>query len=166
MSSSTTHTQAGYRERLWPSPWFFIALLLIIPAVALVTTPINAVIAVPLAIGLYLVIALSLAFSAPVIAVRGDVLLAGNAHISVDRLGPTELLETAELRRAIGPGLDARAHLLVRGYIHRGVRIRIDDDNDPAPYWILTTRRPQMLVRVIEQAQRARPSEPPEPSDA
>ena len=143
----------SYRERLIPGPGMFLALLLLLPAVALVFTPINASIAIPAGIIVYLIAAVTLLLLAPTIRVVGDRLIAGHAEIPVAQLGEIELLGAEGLRAAIGPGLDARSYLLVRGWIHRGVRITNIDPADPAPYWILTTRHPQKLATVIRAAQ-------------
>lgn len=155
MSRAPSPASAAYRERLWPTLWLFVALLLIIPAVALAVTPINSTIAIPAAIALYVIAAGSLALASPAIVVEHGVLTAGRARIPVRMLGRAETLDADELRAAIGPRLDARAHLLVRGYIHRGVRIEVTDPDDPTPYWVLTTRRPQTLLDAIEAARGA-----------
>ncbi|XPP25921.1 MAG: DUF3093 domain-containing protein [Leucobacter sp.] len=152
MSRTSPSAPASYRERLWPTPWLFVALLLIIPAVALVVTPMSTGLALPLGIALYVLIAGSLTLMSPTIAVEDGVLVAGRARIPVAMLGTAVALDSEELRAAIGPGLDARAHLMVRGYIHRGAKVEVVDPADPAPYWVVTTRRPQSLLAAIEAA--------------
>ena len=154
MTSDATAATAArpYSERLLPGPGLFIALLLLVPAVALVLTPINSAIAIPTAIVVYLLIALALVLMSPSIQVDGVSLTAGRARIPVEQLGRIELLGSDALRAAIGPGLDARSYLLIRGWIHRGLRIENIDPADPAPYWILTTRNPQRLADAIEAA--------------
>jgi len=132
-----------------------IALLLLIPAGLLAVYPVNASIAPYIAVALYVVIAGSLALAAPTIAVRDGVLQAGNARIPVSQIGTTELLDADGLRQILGPGADARAYLVVRGYIHRGVRIEIADPSDPTPYWVLTSRRPQQLLQSLSGARAA-----------
>ncbi|MDI6024309.1 DUF3093 domain-containing protein [Leucobacter sp. UT-8R-CII-1-4] len=148
-------SSSNYRERLWPSPGLMIALLLLLPAVYMVITPIQASLAIPIAIGVYLLIAGSLVLMSPVVQISDGVFSAGSAKIPVSALGEVELLDDAGLRRAIGPGADARAYLLVRGFIHRGIRVEVTDEADPTPYWILTTRRPQQLAAAIKQANAA-----------
>lgn len=143
---------AAYRERLWPTPWLFVALLLIIPGVALVMTPINAGLALPLGIAAYVLVAGSLTIASPRVTVDNGTLVAGRAQIPVAMLGEAVPLDADELRTAIGPGLDARAYLMVRGYIHRGIKVAVTDPADPAPYWVVTTRRPQQLVAAIDAA--------------
>ena len=143
---------SGYRERLVPGPGLFLVTLLVIPAVALVLLPINGAIAVPVAIAVYAVVAITLLLLSPTVRVEGGRLAAGRAEIPVEQLGAVELLGAARLREAIGPGLDARSYLVVRGWIHRGVRIANVDPEDPAPAWIITTRHPQRLAAAIEAA--------------
>jgi len=138
-----------YHERLLPGPSFFAALLLVIPAVFLVMMPINQAAAAPTAIGLYLVLIALAILGSPTLDVRDGVLRAGRAAIPVELIGEVEALDAASLRAAIGPGADARNFLLLRGWIHRGVRIEIVDENDPTPNWIVTSRKPLALAEAL-----------------
>lgn len=90
--------------------------------------------------------------SAPVVQVKDGVLFAGSASIPVSALGQVQVLDDETLRTTIGPGADARAFLLVRGFIHRGLRIEIADSSDPTPYWVLTSRKPQRFADAIAAA--------------
>lgn len=144
----------SYRERLIPGPGLFVALLLLIPAVALVLTPVNAAIAIPTGVIVYVIATATLLLLSPTITVAEGRLIADRATIPVEQLGRIELLGSEALRAAIGPGLDARSFMLVRGWIHRGLRIENIDPADPAPVWILTTRHPQRLADAIEGARR------------
>ena len=51
---------------------------------------------------------------------------------------------------------DARAYLLLRPYLKRGVRVDITDPADPAPYWLVSSRRPDALVSALEATRAAR----------
>lgn len=146
----SAQTSPTYRERLVPGPGIFIAVLLVVPAVALVMTPIDRALAWPLAVTIYVIIALTMLLLSPKITVENGTLTAGHASIPASQLGAAEALGADGLRAAIGPGLDARSYLLVRGWIHRGVRIENIDANDPAPYWIMTTRHPERLINAIQ----------------
>ena len=154
MTGTPTHspTDTDYRERLLPGPSLFIALVLVIPAVALVLTPINAQWALPTGLIIYVILAATFLLLSPSIVVSGGRLTAGRAEIPVTALGRIELLGSEALKAAIGPGVDARSYLLVRGWIHRGVRVENIDAADPVPQWILTTRHPQKLAEAIEAA--------------
>jgi len=167
MTASTS--PEPFRERLVPGPLFFVALLLLIPGVALIFTPFAQAIAFPIAIATYLVVAASFLFLAPVLEVRDGVLRAGQAQIAVTHLGKIEVLDDASLRTIVGPGADARAHLMLRGYIHTGLRIEITDPSDPTPYWVLTSRKPRLLRSALEtgrpdSSQAAPPTETQSPT--
>jgi hypothetical protein len=58
--------------------------------------------------------------------------------------------EEATLQR--GRLLDARAWLLIRGWVGPVVKIDLADASDPTPYWIVSTRTPDALVAAIDTA--------------
>ena len=82
-------------------------------------------------------------------------LVAGHARIPMALVGdPTAYRgEDATLER--GRLLDARAWLLIRGWIKPVVKVPLLDQDDPAPYWLLSTRNPDQLVRVLGEARRS-----------
>lgn len=141
-----------YRERLIASPWIFIATALVIPASLLVFLPISIVAGVAVAIVLYGGCVLLLSWGSPVIEVRDGGISAGRARlpIAVAREATAFRGEEATLER--GQRLDARAWLLIRGWVSPVVRIDLDDPSDPTPYWLISTRRPEQLVAAIETA--------------
>lgn len=147
MTANTTAVR--YRERLLPGPGFFGAWLLLIPATALVMTPINKSAAIPVAVGLYVLVALIFFALSPVIQVGNGELRAGRAAIPVSLIGAVEPLGADALRDAIGPGADARNYMVVRGWIHRGLKLEITDESDPTPHWILTSRKPLALAEAL-----------------
>lgn len=146
------NSAAQYSERLLPSPGFFVAWLLLIPASALVMTPINKSAAIPVAIGLYVLAVVIFYVLSPVLRVENGKLTAGRATIPLELVGEVETLGSDALRHAIGPGADARAYLVVRGWIQRGIKVEITDENDPTPHWIITSRKPVTLQEAIQAA--------------
>ena len=152
----TAHdTTVRYRERLLPGPGFFIAWLLLIPATALVMTPINKAAAIPVAVGLYIVVALIFVALSPVLQVEQGEFRAGRATIPVKFIGAVDALGSDALRDIIGPGADARNFMVVRGWIQRGLKVEITDEQDPTPHWIITSRKPLALAEALEAAKRA-----------
>jgi hypothetical protein len=141
-----------YRERLWATPWLFIATLLVIPAVMLVFAPINFTVGVVLALLFYVAIVVALIVSAPTIRVTEEELIAGSARIPLGLTGEPAAYtgDAATLQR--GQRLDARAWLLIRGWITPVVKVPVIDPDDPTPYWLLSTRNPDQLVRVLGEA--------------
>lgn len=128
-----------------------------IPASLLVFLPINPFVGVGVAAVLYLGCIGLLILAAPVIAVTDSELIAGRARIPLSALGAITAFSGEEARLERGPRLDARAWLLIRGWVDPVVRIEIHDTNDPTPYWLLSTRRP---VDVIAAIDRLRPRTP------
>ena len=82
-------------------------------------------------------------------------LQAGRARIEAAYLGRAEALDADATRLVAGRDADARAFLLLRPYLHRAVRIEINDPADPAPYWLVNTRRPERLVAALDSLARA-----------
>jgi Protein of unknown function (DUF3093) len=75
-----------------------------------------------------------------------DGLRAGRALLPWEHIGPSVALDRAEARRQLGPEADARAYLLVRSYCPGAVKVYVDDESDPTPYWIVSSRRPDALA--------------------
>ena len=74
---------------------------------------------------------------------------AGRARIGSEHLGAAEALDAERTRRVAGPEADARAFLLLRPYLKRAVRVEITDPADPAPYWLVSSRRPEELAGAL-----------------
>ena len=83
------------------------------------------------------------------VEVRGGVLYAGPAHISVGLLGPVEPLDAEETRRVHGVDADARAFLFTRPYLKRSVLVPVLDPADRTPYWLVSTRHPHQLAAAL-----------------
>jgi hypothetical protein len=104
------------------------------------------------------VVAVFIGYGSARIRVDDGVLRAGRAHIDVRHLGDALALDAAASRALAGREADARAYLLLRPYLSRGVRVDVVDPDDPTPYWLLGTRHPDQLVAAIESA-RVQPGE-------
>lgn len=150
-----------YRERLWAAPWLFVATALVIPASIIVFAPINMTVGIVCAVLLYAGCVAGLIAGSPTIEVTTGELKAGRAHIERRYLGAAETFEGTEATMQRGRLLDARAWLLIRGWVSGVVRIPILDEDDPAPYWLISTRRPNELARALND--RAGDNLPPAP---
>jgi hypothetical protein len=148
----SNRTVTIYRERLWPAPWLFISTALVIPASLLVFLPIDVGAGVVTAVVLYLGCVGLLVAASPVIEVTASHLVAGKARLPIAIVGSVEGFRGEAARLERGQRLDARAWLLIRGWIDPVVRIELDDPADPAPYWLVSTRRPDELAAAIETA--------------
>jgi hypothetical protein len=143
-----------YREKLWPSPWLFVIIALVIPASLLVFLPISLLVGVLTAAGLYLGSVLVLVLASPTVSVSNGVLTAGRASIETHLLGEAVAREGADATLERGQKLDARAWLLIRGWITPVVRIPLEDPTDPAPYWLVSSRNPKKMAAAINGSRR------------
>jgi hypothetical protein len=83
------------------------------------------------------------------VAVADGRLQAGKARIGLEHVGEVTPLDAEAMRRLAGRDADARAYLLLRPYLKRGVRVEITDPADPAPYWLISSRRPDRLAAAL-----------------
>lgn len=142
----------SYRERLWPAVWVPVVIALVIPASMLVLAPVNLTAGV--ITGIVLAVALvGVAFvTAPAIEINEGMLRAGSARIPVTLLGEPVPARAQEARHERGPGLDARAHLVLRGDVDGVVRVPVIDPEDPVPYWLISSRHPERLAAALVAA--------------
>lgn len=74
----------------------------------------------------------------------------GAAHIPVHHLGPVQVIEPADKRRALGPDLDPAAFVQHSGWVKPLVRVELSDPQDPTPYWIFSVRRATELAALLQ----------------
>jgi len=145
------------RERWWPAVTSWLSWLPAVFGGAFVALPIwgwdgagvGALVGAVLAAG----VLLSLAWTTELTDTEFRV---GRARLPLDVVSGVDVVPAKERRAALGPGLDARAHLAVRSWIGPSVRIHLDDPADPTPYWVVSTRRPQRLAAEIRRRSRCR----------
>ena len=142
----------GYVERLWPAWWLWLVVLLLGGGFGLVVAPFGAPAMVVVAVGMSIVLGVLLLASTATVGIEEGSFVAGRARIPVRLLGSPEILDAAGMQHARGPGLDARAYLCLRGWIGPGLRIPVTDPEDPVPYWLLSSRRPQKLADALTRA--------------
>ncbi|WP_416958314.1 DUF3093 domain-containing protein [Nocardioides sp. T5] len=141
-----------YAERLtvplrwWVQGTMFVASLWL--AVLAATPEVVAWSVTALAMGVLVV--MFVGYGRPRVSVDGTTFRAGRAHIPLELVGPATALEADDVRRQAGVDADARAYLLLRPYLKRGVRVDIADPADPTPYWLVSSRRPDALVSALE----------------
>lgn len=133
----------------------FLAVLLLVPAGLLVFLPIGVEVGI---IGSIALLAIGLGFlwaTTPTIEVTDAALRAGRATLPMQFVGTAVAITGEDATIARGRELDARAWLLLRGWVKDVVRVENTDPNDPAPYWLISTRRPAELVDALTQARAA-----------
>jgi hypothetical protein len=144
----------GYDERLGvPLRWWALATMF------LASLLVAFLVATPLWVALtgtgVLVVALVtvfVAYGSARVTVEDGMLRAGRARIPVSALGDVQTLDAESARLLAGRHADARAYLLIRPYVRRAVRVDVTDPADPAPYWLVATRRPHRLAAALVAA--------------
>jgi hypothetical protein len=147
-------TETGsYTETLHvPASWWLVGLVLAVTVwwVFFVVAPVwVAVVAGLVAAGL--VAAGLLRYGAARIEAGATGLRAGRALLPWQHVGPSVALDRDEARRQLGPDADARAYLMVRSYCSGAVKVYVDDEADPTPYWIVSSRRPTVLAAHLNR---------------
>lgn len=147
-----------YREKLRPAAWVWATASLLGCGFGLILVPKSEQLALVVAILATATLAGLLARTTPEVSVRDGQLHAGRARLPLEFCGAVESLDAAAMRHAHGPGLDARAYLCIRGWIPTGIRVAVADPRDPTPYWLISSRRPNLLAEAIEAARAEQPS--------
>jgi len=138
-----------YRERLWPAPWVFLATALVIPASLLVFLPISTTVGIICAVVLYGAVLAALLLTSPLVEVTDALFIAGRARLPLGVVAGAQPFVGAAATAERGTRLDARAWLLLRGWIPGLVRVQLDDPSDPTPYWLVSSRQPKKLAAVL-----------------
>lgn len=152
----TSPAAPGYSERLrvppiwWLIPVFDLAVLGVGTHAYL--GPVAAVVMSVVTVGL--VVAGLIAYGNVDLRVEADGFSAGKAHLPIDALGPAWPLEPDQAWALRGPRADARARLVLRGYIRTAVRVDVTDGS--APYWYVSTRRPLELAAALNRVREGR----------
>jgi hypothetical protein len=93
---------------------------------------------------------LLLQLRAPSIKIADGELRVANISLPTEVLTKCEIFHGADAFAERGPRLNPRAARLLIGDIDPVVKITITDPNDPTPYLLLSTRRPEMLRDALE----------------
>jgi hypothetical protein len=143
-----------YREPLRPPLWWygvalFVAALLAaefhISSLAL-TDWLSFGIMLPLSV----VIVWSLGRGA--LEISGGELRIRGAHIPLADISGAVALNAQTLRLVVGREGDPAAFISIRPWIGPGLQLWLDDPEDPTPYWVVSSRRPQQVVDLVRAA--------------
>ncbi|HQZ00617.1 MAG TPA: DUF3093 domain-containing protein [Propionicimonas sp.] len=152
-----------YEERLSvPAVWWLIGLffaLSFVTAVGFYAGPWVAVVAG--AITAVAVAGVLLWFGRTRVAVDAGGLHAGPALLEWPYVGDVSVLSRAATRQRLGVGADHAAWLLVRGYVAESVEVAVADPDDPHPYWLVSSRRPEKLAAALAARAPISPDEDP-----
>ncbi len=84
------------------------------------------------------------------IEVTNETLYVGRANIEKHYLGAIENLNDEQMRYLRGPGINPAAFLALRFWVKGGVKITVNDQRDPTPYWLVSTKNPEKLIEALK----------------
>lgn len=145
-------TAATYDERLHvPLRWWVQGVMFVVSLWLAMIVALPGVLAWTLTgVALAGLAGLLLGYGSARIRVADGQLFADRARIDAQHLGAVAALDPGQTVRVRGVDADARAWLLLRPYLKRAVKVTIEDPEDPAPYWLLSTRHPAELAAALE----------------
>ena len=142
-----------FRERLTvPLMWWVLASLFALSVLLAVGAYLGPVWGIGTALATVMVAAAIFISAAVVISIDAREIRIGRASIEHAYIASRQALAAEEARQRAGVGADARAHLVLRPYVRTAVEITLDDPEDPVPYWLVSTRRPQQLAEALREA--------------
>jgi hypothetical protein len=83
------------------------------------------------------------------IEIAGGEIRVRGAHLPLTYVSGAVALDATTLRRVVGREGDPAAFVSIRPWIGPGVQVWLDDEDDPTPYWVLSTRHPEQVVRAV-----------------
>ena len=137
-----------FSEKLAPAWWLILALGLFLPATWLIFLPLNWVVGVLAGLVLWGGSVAVLWFFAPRVTLTPATLRAGTATIDTQFIHSVVAFHGDDSRREKGPGLDARAWLVLVPWVAPVVKVTLADESDPTPYWLISCRDADGLVRA------------------
>ena len=81
--------------------------------------------------------------------IRDGELRVRGAHLPLSVVTGAVALDQRTLRRVVGREGDPAAFISIRPWIGPGVQVWLDDEDDPTPYWVISTRHPDEVVRLL-----------------
>ena len=144
--------QLLFREKLSPPIWGWVALtgfcLMLAVSVSAVFGDLTAVI-------VFVILVLFFIFFgykySPVIKVDNEFLYANKAKLPLNIITQATPLSVSETTKIRGINADPKCFSATSPLINTSIRIDFEDKHDPHTYWLLSTRKPEELSRVLSQ---------------
>jgi hypothetical protein len=83
------------------------------------------------------------------IEVTDKELIVGRAHIDLRYISKIEELNTQQMRLLRTRDADPASYLAITFWISTGVKITLQDDRDPTPYWLVSCKKSKELTSTL-----------------
>ncbi|MGI8679683.1 MAG: DUF3093 domain-containing protein [Jatrophihabitans sp.] len=144
-------TAAEYRETLrTPWWWYLVALgIAALLAAEFRVAGLHLTVLIPFLSMLPLSVAIVWWLGRSRLEVRDGEIWIRGAHLPLSYVTGCVALDERTLRLVVGREGDPAAFVSIRPWIGPGVQLWIDDEDDPTPYWVVSSRHPDLLVGVL-----------------
>lgn len=140
-----------YKERVLPSLSFYAATLFVPLALFFIILPFSESVPAIVALSSVLSIFVISWLTAPLITLDTNNLRIGKTRIDKKFLGTATAVYKQDAFKERGSRLDIRAFTKFQVGIQQLVRVEINDEDDPTPYWLIATRNPEVLAAQINK---------------
>jgi hypothetical protein len=130
---------------------FFIVMLTLPISLFLVALPFSEVASIVLAITSIPVVLVLSWIASPKIELTQEQFMVGNVRIDKSLLGRAEVITSSNTFQERGVLLDSRAFTRFQIGIKELVKIEINDELDPTPYWLVSSRNAEVLAGLINK---------------
>ena len=86
-----------------------------------------------------------------IIQVKDGKLFVAGAKIEQKFIGEVTALNPAEMKLLRGRNANAIAFTAVRFWVKAGIKVEVNDANDPVPYWLISSKHTEKLVSAINK---------------
>jgi hypothetical protein len=140
-----------YKERVLPSILFYLATVTLPVSLILVALPFSDLAGFVMAgISIALIVGLTW-LAAPLITLTETELRIGNVVINRELLGNAEVIKSTDAFKERGVHLHSRAYTRFQIGVKELVKVQINDELDPTPYWLIATRNPEVISGLINK---------------
>ena len=84
------------------------------------------------------------------IVVDEDELRIKRAHIPLKYLGECTIIDKRNFSKARTRDADPAAYFATAFWISQGITVKLIDERDPTPYWLISTRRARELEKALK----------------
>jgi hypothetical protein len=142
-----------FRERLTvPVIWWVLAALFSLSVLLAVGAYLGPAWGIGASLATMLIAAAIFMSASIVISVDAREIRIGRASIEHAYIAACRALDGEQTRNRAGVEANASAQLVLRPYIKTAVEITLDDEDDPVPYWLISTRNPEPLAAALRDA--------------
>ena len=140
-----------YQERVLPGLWFYAATLVVPLTIFLIALPFGENVAYLSSLISVIPIWITSWITAPKVLLTSEILRVGKAVIERKFLDEAVAIAPTESFAARSANLSPLAHSRFQPAVKGLVSVKVSDPRDSTPYWIFSTRNPEILAKRLNK---------------